>query len=168
MSDPREWGFVADMNCSGSTTISDVWLWFKWLCFYPGDYLLYYLIHSRPEFAAFLEITCNNYGGVFSGIVVFVIIMAIRYPIDRYTNYHKKQITENQNVDCYYCKEKIKQNAKICFHCGHYQKKRIQWFNQYINHVATFISIFLLVVAYWQYNEAKKEREDAKKALEHA
>jgi len=29
MYDLRQWSFVADMNYSGSITISDVWLWIK-------------------------------------------------------------------------------------------------------------------------------------------
>ena len=42
----------------------------------------------------------------------------------------------------------------------------MQWFNQYVNHAATIISIFFLVVAYWQYDEAKNERVKAENALE--
>jgi hypothetical protein len=42
----------------------------------------------------------------------------------------------------------------------------MQWFNQYVNHAATIISIFFLVVAYWQYDETKNERVKAENALE--
>jgi hypothetical protein len=39
--DPRLWTFVADRDFNGKITISDVWLWFKWLYFYPGDLFIY-------------------------------------------------------------------------------------------------------------------------------
>lgn len=71
--DPRHWSFVADMNYSGTVTISDVWLWFKWLYFYPGDGLLYFVIHKAPALASFFEITFDSYGGVFSGVVSFLV-----------------------------------------------------------------------------------------------
>jgi hypothetical protein len=35
----RIWQFAADMNGDGVVTISDVWLWFKWLYFYPAPNL---------------------------------------------------------------------------------------------------------------------------------
>ena len=65
--DLRQWSFVADMNQSGAITISDVWLWFKWLYFYPGDYLLYIVIDRLPSAANFFEITPESYGGILSG-----------------------------------------------------------------------------------------------------
>jgi len=67
----RQWAFVADMNYSGAVTISDVWLWFKWLYFYPGDGLLYSIINGAPPIATFFEITFNSYSGFFSGFVSF-------------------------------------------------------------------------------------------------
>lgn len=73
---------------------------------------------------------------------------------------------KTETVSCCYCKEQININAKVCFHCGHNQKLYKQWINQHVNLVATIISIFLLVVAYWQYDEAKKERVKAQNALE--
>lgn len=69
MNDPRLWGFVADMNYDGSITISDVWLWVKWFYFYPGDGLIYLLLHKTPSIASFFEMTSSSYGGVFSVIV---------------------------------------------------------------------------------------------------
>lgn len=64
----REWVFIEDMNYSGSITISDVWLWFKWLYFYPGDGVVYSLLNVVPELGHFFEITYSSYGGVLSGI----------------------------------------------------------------------------------------------------
>lgn len=73
---------------------------------------------------------------------------------------------KTETVSCCYCKEQINIDAKVCFHCGHNQKRYMQCFNQYVNHAATIISIFFLVVAYWQYDEAKNERVKAENALE--
>jgi len=67
-------------------------------------------------------------------------------------------------ICCRYCKEQINENAKVCFRCGHYQNKCIQL----IKYLPQFISIGLFVFSILQYNEARKEREEAKKALEHA
>lgn len=72
MYDSRQWSFVSDMNHSGSITISDVWLWFEWLYFYPGDGLIYFLMNKAPEIGQFFEITHSSYGGILSGIVSFV------------------------------------------------------------------------------------------------
>ena len=65
----RQWTFVPDMNYSGSITISDVWLWFKWLYFYPGDGVVCFLLNIVPGFGQFLEITYDSYGGTLSGII---------------------------------------------------------------------------------------------------
>lgn len=73
MFDPRQWNFVADMNYSGSVTISDVWLWFKWLYFYPGDGLVYFLVNKIPDIGRFFEITNSSYGGILSGVVSFFV-----------------------------------------------------------------------------------------------
>jgi hypothetical protein len=73
MYDPRQWNFVADMNNSGSVTISDVWLWFKWLYFYPGDGAIYALVNTVPWFGQFFEITYNSYGGILSGLISFFV-----------------------------------------------------------------------------------------------
>lgn len=72
MPDPRHWSFVTDMNYSGSITISDVWLWFKWLFFYPGDGFVYFLIHGIPDIGRFFEINYSSYGGVLSGVISFL------------------------------------------------------------------------------------------------
>lgn len=80
MRDERQWSFVVDMDYSGSITISDVWLWFEWLYFYPGDGVIYFLVNKVPDVGRFLEITHSDYGGVLSGAVSFVawfIVLAI-------------------------------------------------------------------------------------------
>lgn len=78
MYDPRQWSFLTDMNHSGSVTISDVWLWFKWLYFYPGDSLVYFLVNKVPEIGQFFEVSYASYGGVLSGVASFIVwIIAI-------------------------------------------------------------------------------------------
>ena len=73
MFDTRQWDFVADMNNSGSITISDIWLWFKWLYFYPGDGLVYFLVNKVPSIGHFFEVTYNSYGGLLSGVISFFV-----------------------------------------------------------------------------------------------
>ncbi len=65
----RQWPFVADMNYSGSITISDIWLWMKWLYFYPGDGIIYIALKFLPDIARFFEITHAHYGGILSAII---------------------------------------------------------------------------------------------------
>ena len=60
---PRMWNFVADMKYDGQISISDIWLWFKWLYFYPGDWIIKFLINNIPSVANFLKISYADYGG---------------------------------------------------------------------------------------------------------
>ena len=69
MDDPRQWHFVADINNSGLVTISDIWLLFKWLYFYPGDYLINFFVEQEPEIGRFLELSYSYYGGFLSGFI---------------------------------------------------------------------------------------------------
>jgi len=75
--DPRLWKFVADMNSNGNVTISDVWLWCKWLYFYPGDWLLGLMIHKFPQYANFLKLSYDDYGGVLSGVISFFVYSSL-------------------------------------------------------------------------------------------
>ncbi len=63
----RQWSFIADMNHDGLVTISDIWLWIKWLFFYPGDVLLQGLLSNGM--APFFEITPESFGGWGSGVL---------------------------------------------------------------------------------------------------
>ena len=65
----RLWKFVEDMNYDGFFTSSDVWLWIKWLFFYPGDLILLTVIKAFPELAQFLELGPDNYSGKLSGLI---------------------------------------------------------------------------------------------------
>lgn len=76
MRDSRQWSFVADMNHTGSITISDVWLWIKWLYFYPGDLLIEsvnFAINKTPEVARFFENTYISYSHVLAGVISFIV-----------------------------------------------------------------------------------------------
>jgi hypothetical protein len=65
----RLWKFVVDMNFDGLITFSDVWTWFKWLFFYPGDLILLTVITVFPELAQVFELGPDNYGGRLSGLI---------------------------------------------------------------------------------------------------
>ena len=73
MFDSLQWSFVADMNYSGSVTISDIWLWFKWIYFYPGDGVVYFIVNKATDISHFLEMTYSDYGGIFSGFISFFV-----------------------------------------------------------------------------------------------
>lgn len=67
----RLWGFVADMNFDGVITITDVWLWFKWLYFIPGDAVV--SIVGPLGLGRFLEMTPDaSLGGLGSGVMSFL------------------------------------------------------------------------------------------------
>lgn len=61
------WHFAADMNNSGTMTISDVWLWIEWYFYYPGDYFIRFI--SETETGQFFEYSLADYGGFTSFIV---------------------------------------------------------------------------------------------------
>lgn len=65
----RQWPFIEDMNFDGTMTISDTFLWFKWLFFYPGDLFIKLIIDEFPEIASFFEVDYTNYVGMLSGTV---------------------------------------------------------------------------------------------------
>lgn len=77
MYDSRQWTFIADMDYSGSVTISDLGLWYKWLFFYPGDYFLSLMIDKTPKIVDFFEITVNDYGGFLSGGISVICCFAL-------------------------------------------------------------------------------------------
>lgn len=61
------------MNYSGSVTISDVFLWLKWLYYYPGDLCLFALMKWFPDVANFMEISALSYGETLSSILSAII-----------------------------------------------------------------------------------------------
>ena len=68
----RLWTFHADMNSDGVVTVSDVWLWLKWLWFYPGDWIL--LQYGPTKIGKFFELSPEDYGGRLSGSISFTLI----------------------------------------------------------------------------------------------
>ena len=74
----NRFSLTSDMNLDGVVTISDVWLWFKWLFFYPGDYLLFIQITVFPtSWAQFWELSFTWFGGWWAGIFSFFVWMMI-------------------------------------------------------------------------------------------
>lgn len=63
----RLWDFMADMKSDGALTISDIWLWFKWLYFMPGDSLISNI--GPTNLGRFLEMGPHSYGGFGSGVM---------------------------------------------------------------------------------------------------
>ncbi len=58
--------FGFDMNGDGVVSISDIWLWIKWVFFAPGDFIIIIIMNWAPKVAAFFEFTMM---GVASGII---------------------------------------------------------------------------------------------------
>lgn len=71
----RQWEFIADMDYNGAVTVSDVWLWVKWLYFLPGDFIIRIFLEENKlsNLSTFLEISVASYGGFWSGVVSFII-----------------------------------------------------------------------------------------------
>ena len=63
------WQIALDMNGDGLVTISDMWLWLKWIFFAPGDLLLLLLMKYWTPIALFLEISPKDLSGFFSGLI---------------------------------------------------------------------------------------------------
>ena len=64
-------GFVVDANFDGKVSISDVWEWFFWLFFIPGDVFLYLIMRFTPSVAMFFELSFLSFGNWFSGVLSF-------------------------------------------------------------------------------------------------
>jgi hypothetical protein len=76
----RQWEFVADMNQNGVVTVSDVWLWIKWLYFWPGDGLIQLAMQKAPDMAAFFELSTAKFGGplsLFLSFPMWIIVLVI-------------------------------------------------------------------------------------------
>ncbi len=66
----RLWKFHADMNGDGKVDVADLWLWAKWLYFYPGDLLIHLIENSA--LGKFLDLSERSYGGPWSSAVSIV------------------------------------------------------------------------------------------------
>lgn len=69
--DPRLWSFILDIDQNGFITVSDFWLHFKWLYFYPGDVTILICMTVFEPIGNFLELNFSFYGGFLSGLVSF-------------------------------------------------------------------------------------------------
>ena len=76
MKSARQWEFIADMNSSGTVTISDFWMWIKWLYFWPGDALIFLTMQKAPDVAAFFELSAAGFGGALSLFLSFALWIA--------------------------------------------------------------------------------------------
>jgi hypothetical protein len=69
----KPWKFVADMNSDGAFTMSDIVEIFIQLFFLPGDSLLFLILNYLPKATELLELSYDNYHGIFAGIVSFIV-----------------------------------------------------------------------------------------------
>lgn len=69
----KPWEFVADMNSDGVFTLSDIIAILIQLFFLPGDSLLFLILNYLPKATKLLELSYDNYHGVFAGIVSFIV-----------------------------------------------------------------------------------------------
>jgi len=58
--------FVADLTGDGLFTISDVWAWFKWVYYAPGDLIAILLLDT--SLGNFLELSSDSLSGLGSGV----------------------------------------------------------------------------------------------------
>jgi hypothetical protein len=95
----RLWKFHADMNGDGKVTISDLWLWTKWLYFYPGDLLIFLVADSAV--GKFLDLSEKSYGGTLSSAVSAVAWLIVADLAMRllYTPEEKRPRTMSEIVD---------------------------------------------------------------------
>jgi len=77
-----------DVNHDGTTTLHDMTLLLRSLFFYPGDFILKYVVGT--ELGKFLELSAEDYGGYTSGtlsffcyFMVFAIMSQIRDDLKR-------------------------------------------------------------------------------------
>ncbi len=80
------------------------------------------------------------------------------------------ETTTSKEKECKYCKSQMKTDATVCSTCHRNQKpiKDIVYPPNFIIIISLIISLGLLVLAYMQFYEAKKEREEASTALNQA
>ena len=63
------WHFRPDMNADGVVTISDAWIWLKWVFMAPGDFALLAAMKWVKPLAHFLEITPASLFGWWSALL---------------------------------------------------------------------------------------------------
>ncbi len=74
----RNWLFVPDMNTDGIISLGDVWQWFLWLFFYPGDlFIRLFLAAGMENLLYVIEPTSHFYGGLVAGIFACMCWLAL-------------------------------------------------------------------------------------------
>jgi hypothetical protein len=68
---------------------------------------------------------------------------------------------------CKYCKEDINDDAKTCKHCGRHQKGFLNILT-YLSDTAIILTFGLFFISVFQYIDSRRERINAKQALETA
>lgn len=69
----KPWEFVADMNSDGVFTLGDIIEILMQLFFLPGDSLLFLILNYLPKVKELFELSYDNYHGMFTGIVSFIV-----------------------------------------------------------------------------------------------
>jgi len=77
------------MNMDGLITITDVWSWFKWLSFYPGDYLVSLI--GPTAIGRFFEMSSASYGGGLSFLVSAVVWLGLGIGVADLLNPEKRK-----------------------------------------------------------------------------
>ncbi len=67
---------------------------------------------------------------------------------------------------CCYCAASMPAEASVCRHCGRHQRRYLNYLR--IDHVGLLIALIMMIIAYQQLGEARKERLAASQALERA
>lgn len=76
------WEFQWDLNYDGVISISDVWLWVKWILVWPGDRIIYWL--SKGPALTFFELSPQSYGNWFSimaSVFIWLIVLLFFFAV---------------------------------------------------------------------------------------
>ena len=74
----ERWHVALDMNHDGAFTLMDVWAWFDWLYYAPGDFAILLTLREMPSVAKFLEIDASMVSGRLSwwfSTVLYVLVL---------------------------------------------------------------------------------------------
>jgi hypothetical protein len=77
-------------------------------------------------------------------------------------------MTDTDKIQCNCCKELITNGAPVCYHCGRNQKFLMRCLAPTAQGIALAISIVLVVLSWYQFNEARNQRQSANEALNRA
>ena len=63
---------------------------------------------------------------------------------------------DKERFICKYCDQEITHDAKVCHRCGRFKNKFLNWVDFRFS-IANFISICLVIVAFWQLSIAREQ-----------